>query len=152
MLKALFRCCRYKGSVLNNSGLGKIKYLLVVLVLSGCSITPPKEYVGTWKNGGTNLKIEESGQLKYRASDYSISFPITEVSEDEISGSLPFIFSLTTEGPPTSSEAGLVTLIVRDEKLFKQAPPPLEPKKDSLYDVFGKASIYLLCAIVRLCD
>ena len=97
----------------------KFIFLFVISLLSGCSITPPKEYVGIWSNGVTVLKIEESGQLHYSSKSRSSSFPIEKINETEISAFPAFIFTLPIEGAPNFSEEGSEFLIVDGETLYK---------------------------------
>lgn len=93
----------------------------LTFLLSGCSATVPKEYVGIWSNQHVVLEVQNTGNVKYADSNHRLAFQLSEIDENEISGYLGILTSISIEGPPQKSEDGLITLIVEDQKLYKQS-------------------------------
>ena len=98
-----------------------LKVACLLLLLSGCSATVPKEYVGIWASQNVVLEVQNTGKVEYAEPNHKLSFNLSEITNNKISGYLSFLTSISIEGPPQVSEDGAITLIVEDEKLYKQS-------------------------------
>ena len=104
----------------------QLPIIIFLLFLTGCYEPLDKSqtiYVGLWKNNQTSLLITESGHLEYNskkgAVSTSISLPIKDINETQIeAGFLFFTSTFKLEGKP-KEEAGMFSIVVDGEKLFK---------------------------------
>jgi len=107
----------------------KLKILLITILLSGCSIIPPKEYIGIWKGRETTLIISETGRLVYSTKYGNTASHVQKITSNEISGLLIY---LSIDGPPQWKKSGKSGkfLIVEGHKLYWTAlkkPKPAKP-------------------------
>lgn len=98
-----------------------LKSACILFLLSGCSATTPKEYVGIWSSQNVVLEVQNTGQVLYAEPNHRLSFQLSEITDNEISGYLSALTSIDIKGPPQVDEAGSITLIVEDQKLYKQS-------------------------------
>ena len=98
-----------------------LKVACLLFLLSGCSTTVPKEYVGIWASQNVVLEVQNTGMVEYAEPNHRLSFTLSEITNNKISGYLSLLTSISIEGPPQVSEDGVITLMVEDEKLYKQS-------------------------------
>ena len=119
-----------------------IPFILLSVLLSGCGVTPPKEYIGEWGNGQAFLKITPKGNLKYTGAfkDFfgferygAIHWSIERFTDEEIVSNALFYETIEIEGPPKRNEDDLMSLKVGGvELIWEGYYPPPERKRSPL--------------------